>query len=150
MDPDRPAQRLDPVGQADEPGASPEGSPADAVVADREVEQAVACLGLDLSHRRLGVLGRVGECLGDDVVRGHLDRLGQPSPDVDLQLDRDGGAAGQGLERRPKPALGQDGWMDAARQLLELGQCLPQPVRDPLQLPAQLGVGGRGGRLGGA
>jgi hypothetical protein len=46
----------------------------------------------------VGVLGHVGERLGDHVVGGYLDLLGQ-SP-VDSQIDRDRGTAGERVERR--------------------------------------------------
>jgi len=45
VDLDRPTQRLDPVGEADEPGASPRLGATDAVVADRPVEEAAGRLG---------------------------------------------------------------------------------------------------------
>ena len=45
-----------------------------------------------------GVLGGVGQRLGDDVVGGELDRIGQPTVEVDVKADGDGGAAGQRLD----------------------------------------------------
>jgi hypothetical protein len=98
----------------------------------------------------MGVLGRVGERLGDDVVARHLDRLGEPRPDVHLQLDREDRAAGECLERRPEAAFGQDGRVDAARQLAQLLKGAGQAVGDPGQLRPELGPLGRHGRLGGA
>src|ERR671934_1686736 len=93
---DRAAEGLDPVGEADEPGAAPGGGAADAVVADRQVQAAVVGPHVDVGDRRLRVLGGVGQRLGDDVVGGDLDRLGQPRLDVHVELDRDHGAAGGG------------------------------------------------------
>src|SRR6266508_1389291 len=112
-DRDAPAQRLDPVGEPDEPGAPPPGGATGAVVADRQVQAAVTRLDLDMGGRGVGVLGGVGQRLGDDVVRGDLDLLGQPRLDVHVELDRDGGAAGQRLQRGTEAALGQDRRVDA-------------------------------------
>jgi hypothetical protein len=49
VEPDRPAQRLDPVGEADQPGASSRRGTTDAVVVDRQMQVAVAGLGLDVA-----------------------------------------------------------------------------------------------------
>jgi hypothetical protein len=70
VDGDRAAQRLDPVGQADEPGAPADLRPAGAVVADQQAQLVGGGAGLDLDGRGTGVLGRVGQRLGDDVVGG--------------------------------------------------------------------------------
>jgi hypothetical protein len=77
-DRDRAAQRLDAVGEPDQPGSADGVGAADAVVADRQVQGAVAPLHVDLGGRRLGVLGDVGQRFGHDVVRADLDRFGQP------------------------------------------------------------------------
>jgi hypothetical protein len=112
------------------------------------VQEAVTGPGRDLGHRRLRVLGRVGQGLGDDEVGRHLHRLGQPGLDVDGQLDRDGRAAGQRLEGGGEAALGQDGRVDAARQLPQLLEGAGQAVGDPAHLGPQLGPLGRHRRLG--
>jgi hypothetical protein len=44
----------------------------------------------DLDSRRAGVLGDIGERLGDDVVRRDLDSFGQSRRDIHVELHRDG------------------------------------------------------------
>jgi hypothetical protein len=104
-DRDRPAQRLDAVGEPDESRAASGGGTTDAVVADRQVQAAVPRLPIDVRSRRLGVLGGVGERLGDYVVRRDLDLFGQPRRDVHTELHRDDRAAGEGLERARKATV---------------------------------------------
>jgi hypothetical protein len=120
VDGDRAAQRLDPVGQADEPGAPADLRPAGAVVAHQQAQPVGGGACLDLDGRGTGVLGRVGQRFGDDVVGGDLDRLGQPLRHGHLQLHRNGGAARQRLQRRAQAALRQDRRVDAARELAKV------------------------------
>ena len=127
-------------------------APPRAVVADTDPQHVAAvALGsgvdLDVDDGGVRVLGRVGQRLGHQVVGGHLDRLGQPPVDADGQLDRDGGAAGQGLERRAQPALGEDRRVDAAGQLAQLVQRAGQPGGQVAQLGGQLASLGRHRRL---
>ena len=67
-------------------------------------------VGLDahVDLGRLCVLGDVGERFGNDVIGGHFGRLGQPSMDGEVEFDSHRGAAGQRIECRPEPSLGQD------------------------------------------
>ena len=62
----------------------------------------------DAYERRLGVLGRVGHGLGDDVVDGDLQALVEAPVDGQVELDRGRGLAGERLDRRFEAALGQD------------------------------------------
>ena len=75
-DVDGPAQGLDAVGEADQARAARRVGPADAVVADRQQQPAVARCERNLDARRLPMLRRVRQGLGGDVVRRDLDRLG--------------------------------------------------------------------------
>ena len=84
---------------------------------------------LDVDDGGVGVLGHVGQRLGDDVVGGDLDRLGQPPVGPHVELDRDGGAAGQRLERRTQAAFGEDRRVDAAGELAQLVQRARSPRR---------------------
>src|SRR5206468_7890708 len=68
LDGDRAAQGLDAVAQPDEPGAARRIGAADAVVADKDLQNPVGWRHLDMDGRRLRVLCRVGERLCDDVV----------------------------------------------------------------------------------
>src|SRR3954452_4649637 len=74
-DPDRAAQSLDAVGETNQAGSARRIAPADAVVANRQQQAAVACRERNLDVRCLRVLRRVGQGLGCDVVRRDLDRL---------------------------------------------------------------------------
>jgi hypothetical protein len=93
---------------------------AAAVVADPHVQDALAGNDLDLGGRGAGVLGGVGQRLGDGVVGGDLDRLGQPPGRLDVKADGNCGAAGQRPQRRAQPALGQDRRVEAAGDLAQL------------------------------
>ena len=55
-----------------------------------------------LHHRRSGVFGRIGQCFGHDVVGADFDGVGQPSINTKVEVDRDGRAAAQCLERRDR------------------------------------------------
>ena len=73
---ERPARALGPVAEADQARAAGGIGAANAVVADRDAEAVVPLLDSDAHNRRVRVLCRVGERLGDDVIRCHLGRLG--------------------------------------------------------------------------
>ena len=64
--------------------------------------------------------GHVGQRLGGDVVGADLDRLRQPLFGCYPQVDGDGGAAGECLERGAEAALGQDRRVDAAGGLTQV------------------------------
>jgi len=66
-----------------------------------------------------GMFGRVGQRLGHYVVGGDLKLFRDPPVDAHVQLDRNGAAAGQRLERRAQSAFGQDGRVDAAGQFAQ-------------------------------
>ena len=75
------------------------GTP-DSVVADRQLQDRVLLDYVDLHHRRMRVLGRVGERLRNHVVRRDLDVLGQPALVTQFEFDRKRGTTHQRLERR--------------------------------------------------
>jgi hypothetical protein len=75
VDRDGSAQRLDAVGEPDEPRAAGRVGAADAVVANPQVQAAVACMDGDMGEGGVGVLGGVAERLRDDIVGGGLDRF---------------------------------------------------------------------------
>ena len=70
----------------------------------------------------LGVLGDVGQRLGDHVVGGDLDRLRRALGEVDGQLDRERRALQQRLDRRLEPVVGEHRGVQPARELAQLGQ----------------------------
>jgi hypothetical protein len=94
-DTDRPAQRLDTVGQADQAGTARRVGPADAVVSDVEPDQPVIAVELDRTTEAPACLATLVRGFSDDVVGGHFDSLGQPSLRAHLELHRDRRAAGQ-------------------------------------------------------
>ena len=76
---------------------------------------------------RVGVLGGVGEGLGDDEVRGGLRgraRAAQRRRVGDVDADRDRAAGGQRGQRGVEAAVGEDGRVDAADQVAQLGERL--------------------------
>ncbi len=95
MQPDAAAQRLHPVPEPDKAGAAAEVRAAAPVIADAHMQHAVADGHLDFGDAGAGVLGGVGERLGDRIVGGDLGRLGQPPRRAHIEADRDGAAAGQ-------------------------------------------------------
>src|SRR5271166_6184027 len=66
------AESLDPVFEADQSRAGAEASAAGAVVAGLNVEHVAGRLDLHRNGGCVGVLGRVGQCLGDHVVGADL------------------------------------------------------------------------------
>src|SRR6476659_4887786 len=73
---------------------------ADAIVADREGEGAVAAVDHHGNDRRLRVLGGVGERFGGDVIGGRLNSFRGPRAEIQVEFDRHRGAPGERLERR--------------------------------------------------
>ena len=141
------AQRLDPVPEPDQARAAGEVRPTAAVVADADAQHALADRHLDIRDGRVRVLGRVGQRLGHDIVGGDLGRLWQPSPHADIQADRNGRAAGQCLQRRAQPALGQDRRVQAIGDLAQLVQDAGHLGDRARQAPRQVAGLGRRRRL---
>jgi hypothetical protein len=140
-DRDGSAERLDPVFQADDARAAAGVGAPDAVVADREGEAAVAAVDPDVDDRGPRVLGGLGECLGSDVVGGRLEVLPGSGAQVQLELDRDGGATGPRLEGWAESGLGQDGRVDAAGDFPQLIQSGTETVGQERQLPLDVARG---------
>src|SRR5262245_49908307 len=97
------------------------------------MEPAGPGLGVDAGDRSAGVLGGIGERLGDDIIGSDLDRRRETRLDFHVNLDGECGTASKHLERWSESSLRQDRWVDAARNLSELFQRLAQPVRDPVK-----------------
>ena len=76
VQPEAATERLGPVPEPEQAGALAEAGAAPAVVAYPDVQDAVAFGCLDVGGGGAGVLGGVGQCLGDGVVRGDLDPFG--------------------------------------------------------------------------
>jgi hypothetical protein len=112
---------------------------ARAVVADLDGQRAVGPFDDDVDRGGLRVLGRVGERLGGDVVRGRLAAAREPVVGAQLDPDRQRRAPGQRADRRAEPGLGQDGRVQAAGQVPDLLARGGQPVVDLVHLGAQVG-----------
>jgi len=83
------AERLHPVLEASQAGAAAEVGAPGTVVADLEEQNIADDLDLDADSRGAGVLGSVGQRLGDDVVGADFYRLRQPLSHMHLQVDED-------------------------------------------------------------
>ena len=87
---DRPPERVNAVGEADQPGTAAGIGPAAAVVTDREPDDPVTCVDGDVRNGRVRVLRGIRERLGDDVIDGDFHRLGQLCLGVYLKQDGNG------------------------------------------------------------
>ena len=126
------AERFGPVLEPDQAGAVAEVRAAAAVVADAHVQDAVAFGHLDVGGGGAGVLGGVGQCFGDGVVGGGLDRLGQPPVDLDVEVGpgrRSGGPASSG----PGAGRRRPGWPGAGRGRSRAVPPVRRPARRPLR-----------------
>jgi hypothetical protein len=114
------AECFEAVGEAAEAGGWCGGGAADAVVCDVGGELAVGGVDADVRAAGLGVLGDVGEGLRD----GEVDRrfgAGRGAPARDAQLDGDGRARGELLERDGEAALAQRRRVDPAGEVAQFG-----------------------------
>ena len=82
----------------------------------------------DPGRRRPGVLRDVRQRLGDQVVRGRFDRLGQPFIGNLVDLHDDRCPPRKHLDRRPQAAIREHRGVQASGQLAELVQCHGQLV----------------------
>ena len=62
------------------------------------------------------------------------DRFGQLPLHLDVEVNGDGGAAGERLQRRAQAALGQDGRVQAAGDLAQVLQYVIHPAGQAVQL----------------
>ena len=114
------------------PGAPGRIGAPDAVVRDLDDRAAVAAADRDGDTRRRRVLGDVGQRLGDDVVGGRLDGLGQAPVERDGDVDRHRRAVGELLSAGPRPrSVRIPGWMP----WLRLAQLLQRHARAPRAPP---------------
>ena len=116
------AERLDAVGETAQTRTALAVGAADAVVDDLDDSPLSSGRPSTRRRRRLRVLADVGEALGHDVVRGHLERLGQAPVDLDREPNRHRRPGGELLERDRQPVTREHGRMEPARdgaQLLE-------------------------------
>ena len=109
-------ERLDAVGEAAQARAARGIGAADAVVGDHDAARgARTSVHADGRALGLGVLGDVRDRLGDDVVDGRLDRLGQALLGQLGELDRQRGARETASSAGPRPrSVRIAGWMPRA------------------------------------
>ena len=111
------AECLDPVRETDKTCAAPGFCPSDPVVGDNDGDAAVRSLDRHRCLCRLRVFRDVRRRLCDEVVDGHLDRLGKSFLWDSHDTDRNGGAIGECVERRLK-SLRREGYrVNSAREL---------------------------------
>lgn len=140
---DRSPERVNAVGEADEAGTASEIGPSRAVVVNRKFQHISGNYDGDLHERGMGVLGRIRQRFRHDVIGGDLHRRRRPRLDTDRKVDRDSRPPGQRLEGAREPAVGQDGRVDAARDLLQFLKRLRKPVNQLGQLLLKLDKAGR-------
>ena len=144
----RAVERLDALAQAVEPAAARRRRRRRRRRATSTARPAPSRRARSRTRRsRRGVLGGVGERLGDDEVGGGLDRRRtgarrarrRPSPGS-------GAARGQRLQRLVQAALGQQRRADAAREVAQLGQRARASPRAPRVSELARAVAARGRR----
>jgi hypothetical protein len=128
QDRDRSAQGLGPVFEADDARAAARVGAAYAIVADRQDEGAVTAVHAHVDDRGPGVLCHVGNRLRGDVISGRLNAFREPRAQIQVGFNRHRGSAGQRFERRSEPGLGQNGRVNALRDLPQLVQRGPQTL----------------------
>jgi hypothetical protein len=107
-----------PVRQPEETAAVGPGA-SDAVVAHLDPEGAVLNARHHRGTLRTRVLCDVGQRLGDDEIRGRLDRSWQADPGH-VVLDRHRHPRGQRVHSRAQPTPDEDRWEDAVREFAQL------------------------------
>src|SRR5436190_18516594 len=102
---ERPVDRVDAVDEAAQTRATRRIRAADSIIHDLGHEAAPLPPHAHGGGARVGVLCDVCERLGDHVERRDLDRLRQPLLDLDVELDRNRRALGEGRERGTEAAV---------------------------------------------
>ena len=121
LDLERAVERADTVAQAAQPACrAPSAAPPTPSSRMSTTRGPVLAPDLDPRVGGVGVLGDVGQRLGDDEVGRGLDRARQALLELALELHRDGRAAGQRLQRGVEAALGEHGGMDAGGEVAQL------------------------------
>src|SRR5919198_209522 len=138
VDAKRAAQRFDAVVEADEARSAGLVGTTDTVVPNRQQESSVTRCERDVDPGSMRVLRRVRESLRDDVVRRDLDGLGQACVRPHLERNWYRGLMSECTQRGCKSALGQDGRMDAARELLQVLDGIREPRGDSRHLCTKL------------
>ena len=83
-------------------------------------DPAVGARDVDRGRRRVRVLADVRQALGDEVVRRHLERLGQPVVELDREPHGDRGVGRQGLQRDGQAVAADDGGVQPVRDVAQL------------------------------
>ena len=142
-DVDRPTEGLHAVAEADQTGAFRGIGAADAVVTNREVEDAVPLVGGYVRTRGTRMLGRVRERLRDDVVRGYLGLLRETR--VHSHVELHGNAERRASVRNAGPTRPRSGSPGESRARSRADRRRPhrarlRPGRSPPRARAGLGA----------
>jgi hypothetical protein len=98
----------------------------------------------DVYHGAVGVLGAVRQRLRDDVVGRRLDGFRKATIGATIEVDAEGRARDELLERRPQAVLGEPGRMDPEGDLAEVVECGCEAGRRVASVfPAGAGADGR-------
>ncbi len=95
-----------------------------AVVGDDDAQSVAGAFDGDLGVVGVGVLGDVGECLGDDEVGDGLDAGRATGRDVDAQPHGEWRACRDPGQGCVEAAVVDDGWVQAADEVAQLGEGL--------------------------
>ena len=119
VDCERSFERGDAVGEPAQAGSARCIGAADAVVGDLDARAAVLVADAHGDSGRIRVLAHVRERLRDHVVGGRFDGARERLIGR-LDVDRDGRACRERLDRRPEAAVGEHGRVDSARELAQV------------------------------
>jgi hypothetical protein len=103
------------------PDPPPDDGASYSVVADFQVKLTRRGGRTHADLRCVRVFGGIRECLCHNVIRGNFDVLGQPTVDVDVERNGHGRPACERLDAGAEAAPGQDGGVNAARDLPGVG-----------------------------
>jgi hypothetical protein len=113
------------VSETNQPSSSGQVRASHTIVRDIDAGPPGCMAKFDADALPLGMLDRVGDCLGSDEVKGRFQFRIDPVK-VSNHLDRHRAPVGERTDGRDQAGLYKDGRVNTASQTPELVQCLPQ------------------------